>query len=85
VEGILGIHLRGRVLAIDPCVPRAWTGFEFTYKCGSSRYRITVENPNGVSRGVVSATLDGREIPSTPCEITLIDDGNYHYGLVTLG
>jgi cyclic beta-1,2-glucan synthetase len=85
VEGILGIHLRGRVLAIDPCVPRAWAGFEFTYKCGSSRYRIAVENPNGVSRGVVSATLDGREISSTPCEIILIDDGNYHYGLVTLG
>jgi cyclic beta-1,2-glucan synthetase len=85
VEGILGIHLRGRVLVIDPCIPRAWAGFEFTFKCGSSRYRVAVENPTGVSRGVISATLDGRDIPSKPCEITLIDDGNYHYGLVTLG
>ncbi len=85
VEGILGINLRGRTLSIDPCIPRAWAGFEVTYKYGSSRYRIAVENPNGVSRGVVRATLDGREIPGQPCDITLVDDGSYHYGLVVLG
>jgi len=85
VEGILGIHLRGRVLAIDPCIPRGWASFEITYKFGSSRYRIAVENPHGVSRGVVQASLDGRELSAGPCEITLVDDGSYHYGLVTLG
>ena len=85
VEGILGIHLRGARLLIDPCVPRAWSGFEFTYKYGSSRYRITIENPGGVSRGVIRATLDGRVLTAKPCEIALVDDGNYHYGLVTLG
>jgi cyclic beta-1,2-glucan synthetase len=85
VEGILGIHLRGRILSIDPCIPRAWTGFEITYKHGASRYRIAVENPHGVSRGVVRATLDGREISSTPYEIALVDDGSYHHGVVTLG
>jgi cyclic beta-1,2-glucan synthetase len=85
VEGILGIHLRGRILCINPCIPRGWTGFEITYKYGSSRYRIVVENPRGVSTGVSHATLDGREISGTPCEITLVDDGTYHYGLVTLG
>jgi cyclic beta-1,2-glucan synthetase len=85
VEGILGIHLRGGILAIDPCIPRRWPGFEITYKYGSSRYRIAVENPRGVSTGVSRATLDGREISGTPCEITLVDDGTYHYGRVTLG
>ena len=85
VEGILGIQLRGSVLVINPCVPRAWTGFEFTYKYGSSRYRIAIENPNGVSRGISRATLDGRELSGAPCEIALLDDGSYHYGLVTLG
>jgi hypothetical protein len=44
-----------------------------------------VENPGGVSKGVRRATLDGREISATPCEIPLVDDGTYHYGLVTLG
>ncbi len=85
VEAILGIRLRGRILAISPCIPRAWTGFEITYKYGTSRYRIAVENPRGVSGGVSHATLDGRQIPSTPCEITLMDDGAYHYGQITLG
>jgi len=86
VEGILGVELRGKILKINPCVPRAWAGFEVTYKHGSSRYRIAVENPHGVSRGVIKATLDGREMPTTPfLEITLVDDGSYHYGLVTLG
>ena len=85
VEGILGIHVRGRVLIINPCIPRGWTGFEITYKYGSSRYRIAVENPRRVSTGVSQATLDGREISGAPCEIALVDDGAYHYGRVTLG
>ncbi|MHB8475132.1 MAG: GH36-type glycosyl hydrolase domain-containing protein [Steroidobacteraceae bacterium] len=85
VEGILGIQLRGRVLAVNPCIPRAWAGFEITYKFGTSRYRIAVENPHGVSRGIMRATLDGQEISRKPCEIALVDDGNYHYGQVTLG
>jgi len=85
VEGILGIHLRGGILSIDPCIPRAWPGFEITYKHGRSRYRIAVENPRGVSTGVSRATLDGREMSGTPCEITLVDDGTYHYARITLG
>ena len=85
VEGILGIRLRGGILSIDPCIPRGWPGFEITYKHGRSRYRIAVENPRGVSTGVSRATLDGREMPGTPCEITLVDDGTYHYGRIILG
>jgi cyclic beta-1,2-glucan synthetase len=85
VEGILGVHKRGGVLVINPCIPRAWSGFEITYKYGSSRFRIAVENPHGVSRGVAQACLDGREIPSSPCEIPLVDDGSDHHGVVTLG
>ena len=84
-EGILGIHLRGTRLVIDPCIPRGWNGFEFTYRYGSSRYRIAVENPYGVSRGVTRATLDGAALPAAPCEIALVDDGDSHYGLITLG
>ncbi|MDP9084283.1 MAG: glycosyl transferase [Pseudomonadota bacterium] len=85
IEGILGIDLRGDVLSINPCIPRGWASFELTYKHGSSRYRIAVENPHGVSRGIVQASLDGQEISCTVCAIKLVDDGHYHYGLVTLG
>ena len=85
VEGILGIRLRGRTLTLEPCIPRAWSGFEITYQYGASRYRLAVENPNGVNSGVIRVSLDGKEISATPCEIALVDDGRYHYGLVTLG
>ena len=85
VEGILGVHVRGAVLMLDPCIPRAWSGFEFTYKHGSSRYRISVKNPRGVSRGISQASMDGVNLPAGVCEISLIDDGRYHYGQITLG
>jgi cyclic beta-1,2-glucan synthetase len=85
VEGILGINLRAGTLVVDPCIPRAWAGFEFTYKFRSSRYRITVKNPRGVSRGVTQASLDGKNLSGAACEINLVDDGRYHYGEITLG
>jgi cyclic beta-1,2-glucan glucanotransferase len=85
VEGILGIKVRGATLVIDPCIPRAWPGFEFTYKHGTSRYRITVKNPRGVNRGIAQATLDGKNLDGAPGEIQLTDDGRYHYGEITLG
>jgi cyclic beta-1,2-glucan synthetase len=84
-EGILGINLRGNVLSIDPCIPRAWAGFEITYKHGSSRYHIAVENPNGVCRGIIRTWLDDREISQTACDIRLVDDGTHHYVRITLG
>jgi hypothetical protein len=29
--------------------------------------------------------MDGHDISAAPCEITLVDDGSEHQGLVTLG
>jgi cyclic beta-1,2-glucan synthetase len=85
VEGILGISARGATLMIDPCIPRAWAGFEFTYKFGTSRYRVTVKNPRGLSRGIAEARLDGKSLSAGACEIEMVDDGRYHYGEITLG
>jgi cyclic beta-1,2-glucan synthetase len=85
VEGILGLKLQGQHLSIDPCIPRAWSGFEIAYKHGFSRYHIAVDNPNGVCRGIVRASLDDREISKSDCVITLVDDGTYHYARITLG
>jgi cyclic beta-1,2-glucan synthetase len=85
IEGMLGIHLRGALLRIDPCIPRAWPGFEVTYKHRSARYRIAVENPHGVCRGIIRASVDGRDIAVSPCDISLADDGSYHYARITLG
>jgi cyclic beta-1,2-glucan synthetase len=85
IEGILGFHLRGTTLSINPCIPRAWNGFEITYKHGSSRYHIAVDNPNGVCRGIVRVLLDDREISRTACDLSLVDDGHFHYARIMLG
>jgi cyclic beta-1,2-glucan synthetase len=85
IEAILGAHIRGDVLSIDPCIPRAWSGFELSYRRGSSRYRVMVENPHSVSRGILKASLDGEEIAVSPCEIMLADDGRNHVAHVILG
>ena len=85
IEGMLGIELRGATLSIDPCIPRTWKGFEITYKHGSSRYQIAVENPLGVCRGIKLVSVDDREISRGACVLTLVDDGHYHYARVTMG
>ena len=50
LEWILGFRLRGARLVIDPCIPRAWPGFEMVFRYRSARYEIVVENRDG-SRG----------------------------------
>jgi cyclic beta-1,2-glucan synthetase len=90
VEGILGIHLRGKTLVIDPCIPRGWPGFEATYTHGSARYLIKVSNSAGVNRGIARHSLDGRDADGrnaagSACEIALEDDGREHTVEITLG
>ncbi len=83
VEWILGFRLRGAVLHVDPCVPRAWPGYEIVFRYHSARYRLSVENPRGAMRGVTSISLDGE--PITGREIPLVDDGREHRIAVVLG
>ena len=82
VESLLGIRPRGRRLEIDPCIPRAWPGFRVELRRGASRYRIEVENPERVSRGVRAVELDGRSVTSP---VALEDDGESHTLRVILG
>ncbi len=88
-EAILGFRVRGGTLLIDPCIPRAWPSFEVAYRHGSATYEIAVENPNGVSRGVASAHLDGHPLPGPSAaggaSIPLADDGITHQVRVILG
>jgi cyclic beta-1,2-glucan synthetase len=85
LEAILGLNVRGDRLSINPCIPRYWKNYEIVYRHGSSRYRITIDNPHGVSSGIVRAAMDGEEISHAPCDIDLIDDGGEHGAIVTLG
>jgi cyclic beta-1,2-glucan glucanotransferase len=83
LESILGFKLRGSHLQIDPCVPRWWRDFEITYRRGHSTYRIKVENPLAVSRGVASVELDG--VRQADDVVHLTDDEQTHTVHVVLG
>jgi cyclic beta-1,2-glucan synthetase len=85
VESILGLQLHGAFLHLDPCIPTTWPRFEMTVRYHSARYVIGVENPNGVSRGVRTAELDGALIAERPLRVPLADDGTVHSIQVRLG
>jgi cyclic beta-1,2-glucan synthetase len=85
VESILGLRVTHDRLALDPCIPASWPGYEVSIRRGGSRYDIQVENPDGVQRGVATADLDGVPITARPLSIPLADDGGSHCLRVRLG
>jgi cyclic beta-1,2-glucan synthetase len=84
LESILGFRLRGARLVVDPCIPRAWHGFEMVFRYRSARYDIVVENPQGVSRGVSSVAVDGVALDGD-LSIMLADDQRTHRVRIVLG
>jgi cyclic beta-1,2-glucan synthetase len=84
IESILGFKKLGDAMRIDPCIPRGWGGFTLTFRQNGTTHVIAVENPDGVSRGVVSVTLDG--VAMDPAALVpLAADGHGHQVTVVLG
>jgi cyclic beta-1,2-glucan synthetase len=89
LEAVLGFAVQDSLLILAPCIPKRWARFEILFKYRSSRYEIEVENPQGVSHGVVSVDLDGAATPAAVTagqgRVTLVDDGATHRVRVVLG
>jgi cyclic beta-1,2-glucan synthetase len=85
VEWILGFRIRGAELHLDPCIPRAWPGYQITFRYHSARYELLVDNPRGANCGITRIAVDGRELGKDVREIPLLDDGATHRIEVTLG
>jgi cyclic beta-1,2-glucan synthetase len=85
IERILGLRVQASDLILDPCIPKAWPGFDLSFRHGTARYAIRVENPSGVSRGIAHAELDGVALVGTEVRVALADDGQTHKLLVILG
>lgn len=64
---ILGIRPQYDGLLVDPCIPGDWSGFEAVRVWRGAVYRITVQNPCGVEKGIASVAVNGR-----PCGSGLI-------------
>ena len=75
LEYILGLKRQGNLLLIEPCIPGEWKEYTLNYRFGKSVYTIQVLNPQGISTGVGSLTVDGQQ-----CKlVNLVDDGKTHY------
>jgi len=85
IEAILGLRFEGSTVLLDPCIPDHWPGFEIRLRRKSGLLRIKVENPDGVSRGVASAQLDGTPLSVRPLRLPLPDDDGDHELAVALG
>jgi len=85
VESILGLRIEAGVLQLDPCIPKSWPSYEMDVRHGASRYKIIVENPQGVNQGIVVAELDGEPIVERPLKVVLSDDGAVHQLNIRLG
>ena len=58
-QAILGVKPALDGLQIDPCIPASVNGFTLSRRYRGARYEITVENPDGVQRGVKAVFVDG--------------------------
>ena len=61
-EFILGIKPDYDGLLIDPCLPKTAKEYTVCRKFRGADYQIHVLNPNGISKGVKSITLDGQQL-----------------------
>lgn len=61
-QSILGIQADFDGLRIDPCIPKDWNGFSIVREFRGNTFNITISNPNGVSKGVASLTVDGKAL-----------------------
>ncbi|MEC6823753.1 N,N'-diacetylchitobiose phosphorylase [Photobacterium piscicola] len=59
---ILGIQTGFDGLTINPCIPTEWPGFEVTREWRGATYTINVTNPDHVSKGIKSITLNGQPV-----------------------
>ena len=63
---MLGIRPGFDGLTVDPCIPAEWDGFEAVRKWRGAEYRITVENPGHVQKGVGQIFADGEPVDRIP-------------------
>ena len=76
LEAILGFHLQGSRLRIEPCIPPGWPGYEITYRYRTATYHVVVDNNGECDRGVPILTLDGQAVSTGA--IDLANDGQWH-------
>lgn len=82
VAYLLGVRAELSGLLIDPCLPSEFRNYTVIRRFRGSVYEIQVENPEGISKGKLSITLDGEDYASNI--LPVFNDGKTHSVKVTL-
>ncbi len=80
---ILGIRPQEDGLLVDPSIPSDWPGYKVTRKFRNATYHIEVHNPDGISKGVKSMTVDSKPLPGNV--IPIFGDGHTHIVEILMG
>ncbi len=80
---ILGVRPTYAGLEIDPCIPTDWDSFRVHRVFRGATYEIGVRNPDHVSKGVRSITVDGEAVEGKI--VPAFADGAVHRVDVVLG
>jgi cyclic beta-1,2-glucan synthetase len=83
LQSLLGLERLGDHLKLNPCIPPEWTSFSMTYRYQSAVYHITIENRDGVERGIVATLVDDQPVENAT--VPLCDDGRSHEVRVIMG
>jgi len=75
LQWILGVRPEIDGLRIDPCIPKSWPGFTMRRNFRGMALKIEVKNPDGVSKGVKSLTVDRKDIPGNFIPLDRLRDG----------
>jgi N,N'-diacetylchitobiose phosphorylase len=76
LQWILGVRPEIDGLRIDPCIPRSWPGFTMRRVFRGKTLKIEVKNPQGVSKGVTSLTVDRKIIEGNLVPLEKLKDGS---------
>lgn len=82
-QSILGVQPEFDGLRVNPCIPKAWDELSITREFRNDTYKIHISNPQHVSKGVKSLTVDGKQIEGNI--IPVFGDGQEHKVEVVLG
>lgn len=80
---ILGIQPDYDGLKIDPAIPPEWDGYKVIREFRGAIYEITIENPQHISKGINSITVDGTKIDGNI--VPNAKDGKKHQVSVIMG
>jgi N,N'-diacetylchitobiose phosphorylase len=75
LQSILGIRPELDGLRIDPCIPKAWPGFEMERTFRGQALTIRVKNPHGKHRGVKQLSVNGRTLAGNLLPLSEVKSG----------